>query len=187
MHGQQSVLCWNPYRFAYRVMAIRQSNARHTRMFCALTNESGSMRNICPTARQPASVTAAPVVSNMPTGDNIMDTDRKLRAGYGRCMPGEQQSCITLRKNEVQVSATGEVSLAPDRCRITIAISSRKEEAQDAVTSVDRRREYIMQTLHNYKISVNVFLFAIHYLLLSTSPNRYYYINFILKLLMIVT
>ena len=164
MHGQQSVLCWNPYRFAYRVMAIRQSNARHTRMFCALTNESGSMRNICPTARQPASVTATSVVSNMPTGDNIMDTDRKLRAGYGRCMPGEQQSCITLRKNEVQVSATGEVSLAPDRCRITIAISSRKEEAQDAVTSVDRRREYIMQTLHNYKISVNVFLFAIHYL-----------------------
>ena len=56
--------------------------------------------------------------------------------------------------NEIEVIATGEVSRAPDRCRVLISISSTKDIAQDAKNSVTRRLDYILQTLQNEKIQV---------------------------------
>ncbi len=56
--------------------------------------------------------------------------------------------------NEIQVSATGEMSLAPDRCRVTICVNSIKDTAQDAKNSVSRRLDYILQSLNNHQIKV---------------------------------
>ena len=59
--------------------------------------------------------------------------------------------------NEIKVSALGELSLAPDRCTVTISVSSRKENVQDAKNSVSRRSDYIIQTLYNHhaKVCIN--------------------------------
>ena len=58
------------------------------------------------------------------------------------------------RSNEIQVSATAELSLPPDKCRITIFVSSKKDNVQEAKNSVSRRLEYILQVLNNYHIKV---------------------------------
>ena len=59
------------------------------------------------------------------------------------------------RENEIQVSATGEMSVAPDRCRVTITVNSIKDEAQEAKNSVFPRVDYIVQTLANHQIRVS--------------------------------
>ena len=57
--------------------------------------------------------------------------------------------------NEIQVTATGELSLVPDKCKVTISVSSKKENPQDAKNSVSRRFDYIIQTLHNHQVKVH--------------------------------
>ena len=61
---------------------------------------------------------------------------------------------ITLSDRRIQVSAVGEVTLPPDRSRLTIKVRSQKENVQDAKDSVTRRLDYIMQTLTNHGIKV---------------------------------
>ena len=58
--------------------------------------------------------------------------------------------------NEIQVTASSELSLAPDRCRVTIFVYSKKENAQDAKNSVARRMDYIVQTLYNHQVKVGL-------------------------------
>lgn len=58
------------------------------------------------------------------------------------------------KDNEILVSATGEQSLPPDRCRVTLTVSSKKDQVQDAKNSVSRRLDYILQTLHNHQVKV---------------------------------
>ena len=63
---------------------------------------------------------------------------------------------VPTKSNEIQVSATGELSLTPDRCRLTINMSSTKDLVQEVKNSVSRRLDYILQTLHNYQVKVNI-------------------------------
>ncbi|KAK3098939.1 hypothetical protein FSP39_024481 [Pinctada imbricata] len=52
----------------------------------------------------------------------------------------------------ITVSAVGEVTLPPDRCKLTVRVSSEKESVQDVKDSVSRRVDYIIQTLHNHNL-----------------------------------
>lgn len=56
--------------------------------------------------------------------------------------------------NNIHVTASSQLSLEPDRCRVTIFVSSKKEQVQDAKNSVARRIDYIIQTLYNNHIKV---------------------------------
>ena len=56
--------------------------------------------------------------------------------------------------NTITVCATGELSLPPDRCKVLITMSSKKDNVQDVKNSVARRVDYIKQTLHNHHVKV---------------------------------
>nr|XP_002740018.1 PREDICTED: interleukin-1 receptor-associated kinase 1-binding protein 1-like [Saccoglossus kowalevskii] len=55
-------------------------------------------------------------------------------------------------EREIQVSATGEAFLAPDRARVTITVTSTKENVLDAKNSVTRRLDYILQSLQTHGV-----------------------------------
>ena len=55
----------------------------------------------------------------------------------------------------IQVTAVGEVSLPPDRCRINVKIHSVKDNVQDVKNSIQRRLDYILQTFQNHNVKVN--------------------------------
>ncbi|XP_060069678.1 interleukin-1 receptor-associated kinase 1-binding protein 1-like [Ylistrum balloti] len=52
----------------------------------------------------------------------------------------------------ITVNAMGEVSLPPDRCKLTLRINSQKENVEEVKTSVTRRVDYVLQTLYNHSI-----------------------------------
>lgn len=52
----------------------------------------------------------------------------------------------------IQVSSVGVVTLPPDRCRLTIRVTSTKENVADVKESTTRRLDYIIQTLHNHSV-----------------------------------
>lgn len=58
-------------------------------------------------------------------------------------------------QNHIQVTAIGEVSEPPDRCRVYVSVKSNKEQVQDVKNSVARRLDYVIQTLHNHQIKVS--------------------------------
>lgn len=53
------------------------------------------------------------------------------------------------QKRKVEVSGSAEITVAPDTCILSIVVTSCKEKAAEARTSVERRVEYIKQTLLN--------------------------------------
>ncbi|XP_070567553.1 interleukin-1 receptor-associated kinase 1-binding protein 1-like [Ptychodera flava] len=55
-------------------------------------------------------------------------------------------------EREIQVSATGEAFLAPDRAKVTVSVTSTKENVADAKNSVTRRLDYILQSLHTHGV-----------------------------------
>ncbi len=55
----------------------------------------------------------------------------------------------------ITVCATGEFALPPDRFRLTLSIKSSKEQVEEAKQSVNRRFEYVFQTLRKNKVKVN--------------------------------
>ena len=66
-------------------------------------------------------------------------------------------SVTTLKHvNEVQVVGTGEVFLAPDRCRLAISVSSQKADVDEVKNSVTRRLDYITQVMHNHGVKVGM-------------------------------
>ena len=75
-----------------------------------------------------------------------IETDNERGQGDPICPPDRN----------IRVTAVGEVSLPPDRCRIVIEIISKKESPQDAKNSVSRRLDYIMQTLQNHTVKVSI-------------------------------
>ena len=70
----------------------------------------------------------------------------------------EAQGAVTMDRmktnRNVQVTAVGEVSLPPDRCRVTIRIHSQKDNVADVKNSIQRRLDYILQTLQNHNVKV---------------------------------
>lgn len=56
--------------------------------------------------------------------------------------------------NEVQVVGTGELFLAPDRCRLSVAVRSQKSDVDEVKNSVTRRLDYIVQVMHNHGVKV---------------------------------
>ncbi|XP_041352602.1 interleukin-1 receptor-associated kinase 1-binding protein 1-like [Gigantopelta aegis] len=63
-----------------------------------------------------------------------------------------QSDPLSPTDRDIRVTAVGEVSLPPDRCRITIQVTSKKESPQDAKNSVSRRLDYIIQSLQNHSV-----------------------------------
>lgn len=63
------------------------------------------------------------------------------------------------KEREIQVWATGEMSLKPDRCRLCIRVTSTKDNIDEAKTSVSRRVDYVVQTLHNHGVKVGLPLY----------------------------
>lgn len=63
---------------------------------------------------------------------------------------------ITARDRQIQVAGVGEVSVPPDRFSLTIRISTKKDNVQDAKNSVTRRLDYVKQTLTNHNVQVSV-------------------------------
>lgn len=63
-------------------------------------------------------------------------------------------SDVKLIERQIQVSAVGEVTLPPDRCRLVVKIVSQKNNVDEAKSSVTRRLEYVLQTLYNHAIKV---------------------------------
>lgn len=57
----------------------------------------------------------------------------------------------------IQVSSVGIVTLPPDRCKLTIRITSTKESVADVKESTTRRLDYIIQTLHNHSVKVTTY------------------------------
>lgn len=55
-------------------------------------------------------------------------------------------------RREIAVGGVGVVTLAPDQCLMTIAVSSSKEEIQEATNSVKRRLDYVVQALKNHHV-----------------------------------
>lgn len=54
----------------------------------------------------------------------------------------------------IKVTAVGEVSLPPDRCRVSVKVHSHKDNVQDVKNSVQRRLDYILQTFQNHNVKV---------------------------------
>ena len=69
----------------------------------------------------------------------------------------EEGVFITARDRQIRVTGVGEVSVPPDRFSLTICISTKKDNAQDAKNSVTRRLDYVKQTLTNHNVQVSVF------------------------------
>ncbi|XP_072035347.1 interleukin-1 receptor-associated kinase 1-binding protein 1-like [Amphiura filiformis] len=78
------------------------------------------------------------------TGTQCTDNKDKISANR------ENLSVPKLR--EIQVWATGEAVLTPDRASVRIVVSSKKEQAGEAKSSVARRLDYIVQTLHTHNV-----------------------------------
>ncbi|XP_078504224.1 interleukin-1 receptor-associated kinase 1-binding protein 1 [Lissotriton helveticus] len=67
----------------------------------------------------------------------------------------ENRSEVALRDappREVHVSAVAELSAAPDRARVSVHLSSCKETAIEAKSSVNRRLDYILQSIRQYGV-----------------------------------
>ncbi|KAJ1151010.1 hypothetical protein NDU88_003797 [Pleurodeles waltl] len=67
----------------------------------------------------------------------------------------ENRSGVTPRSaapREVHVSGVAELSAAPDRARVSVCLSSCKETANDAKSSVNRRLEYILQSMRQHGV-----------------------------------
>ncbi|XP_013401032.1 interleukin-1 receptor-associated kinase 1-binding protein 1 [Lingula anatina] len=78
---------------------------------------------------------------------NPADDDRNKAKGE---VDLKKDKCARMR--QVQVQALGEISFPPDRCKVTIVSSSRKDNVQEAKNSVTRRLDYILQVLHNHQV-----------------------------------
>lgn len=72
----------------------------------------------------------------------------------------QQQIALINNKNEntkrtVTVLGTGELKLPPDQVKLLIVISNSKPNLDEAKSSVQRRYEYVYQTLRKHRIAVN--------------------------------
>lgn len=63
-------------------------------------------------------------------------------------------SDVKLIDRQIQVSAVGEVTHPPDRCKLLVKIISQKNNVDEAKSSVTRRLEYVLQTLYNHAMKV---------------------------------
>ena len=59
------------------------------------------------------------------------------------------------KQRTISVSATGELSVPPDRVKLSLRVRSSKESADEAKQSVHRRFEYIVQTLKKNHVKVS--------------------------------
>ncbi len=59
-------------------------------------------------------------------------------------------------KRTISCTASGEFSLPPDKCKLTLIIKSLKSNIDEAKHSVGRRLDYIQQTLKNNSIKVSI-------------------------------
>lgn len=61
----------------------------------------------------------------------------------------------TAAERQIKVTAIGELSLIPDRCKVLYTLHSAKEQVQDVKNSVTRRMDYVIQTLMNHQVRVS--------------------------------
>lgn len=82
----------------------------------------------------------------------------------------------------IQVSSVGVVTLPPDRCRLTIRVTSTKENVADVKESTTRRLDYIIQTLHNHSVKV-----SLHIVSYTNTESREMYSILIYKARVLLT
>ncbi|XP_067882945.1 interleukin-1 receptor-associated kinase 1-binding protein 1 homolog isoform X2 [Heterodontus francisci] len=75
-----------------------------------------------------------------------------------RCRPERRRSKSPAAggEREVQVSASAEVSAPPNRARLYVMVASKKETAAAAKGSVNRRLDYIVQSVRGHGVRVCV-------------------------------
>ncbi|XP_003404432.1 interleukin-1 receptor-associated kinase 1-binding protein 1 [Loxodonta africana] len=76
--------------------------------------------------------------------ENSLVSDRGTLPSLPRPLPSAQSQTTT---REVHVSGTAEVSAGPDRAQVVVQVSSTKEAVAEAKKSVNRRLDYITQSL----------------------------------------
>ena len=84
----------------------------------------------------------------------------------------EEGVFITSRDRQIRVTGVGEMSVPPDRFSLTIRISTKKDNAQDAKNSVTRRLDYVKQTLTHHNVQVSVFKTEQKFMLSTLSHSR---------------
>ncbi|CAH1798209.1 unnamed protein product [Owenia fusiformis] len=75
------------------------------------------------------------------------DGKRQTRVAADEPIPSRMSG-----SNQIKVSATEEAELPPDRCRVNIILKSLKEDVSEVKNSVQRRLDYILQSLNNFQI-----------------------------------
>lgn len=99
-------------------------------------------------AHSPARVFASLVPA---TGDvcgdvKELEVNRGVKAGCNRCSTHGRQ---------VEVTGSAELSVPPDRAAVTVSLSSSKKSAKEAVNSVQRRLDYILQSGRQHGVRVS--------------------------------
>lgn len=114
------------------------------------------MNEINLAANKPTSFYAVPVSSKNMVSMQPIQTVKHIMEDYQK-----QQIALVNAKNEkenpkrtVTVNGTGIIKMPPNEIKLVIEIISCKSNIEEAKSSVERRYEYVYQTMRKYKINV---------------------------------
>lgn len=114
------------------------------------------MNEINLAANKPASFYAIPVSSKNVLSMQPIQTVKHIMEDYQK----QQMTLINGQngkenpKRTVTVNGTGEIKMPPNEIKLVIVITSCKTNIEEAKSSVQRRYEYVYQTMRKYKINV---------------------------------
>ncbi|RNA30302.1 interleukin-1 receptor-associated kinase 1-binding 1 [Brachionus plicatilis] len=119
------------------------------------------MNEINLAANKPASFYAIPVSSKNVLSMQPIQTVKHIMEDYQK----QQMTLINGQngkenpKRTVTVNGTGEIKMPPNEIKLVIVITSCKTNIEEAKSSVQRRYEYVYQTMRKYKINEsNIFV-----------------------------
>lgn len=88
---------------------------------------------------------------------NLPDTASEMNKMNAFANDENKITEVKIDNRVIQVSSVGVVTLPPDRCKLTIRVTSTKENVADVKESTTRRLDYIIQTLHNHSVKVSLY------------------------------
>ncbi|CAF1015181.1 unnamed protein product [Brachionus calyciflorus] len=126
------------------------------------------MNEINLVANKPTGFYAIPVNSKNVLNIQPIQTVKTLMDEYQKqqiALINSQNTNKENPKRKITVNGTGEIKLPPNEIKLLVVISSTKLNIEEAKSSVQRRYEYVYQTMRKYKINEsNIFV--------NTSYNR---------------
>lgn len=104
-----------------------------------------------PTSFYAIPVSSKSVLSMQPvqTVKHIMEDYQKQQIALVNAQNGKENP-----KRTVTVNGTGEIKMPPNEIKLVVVIISCKANIEEAKSSVQRRYEYVYQTMRKYKINV---------------------------------